>query len=210
MQITEKDIEYIDSYIKGELSKEEIAEFEFKLSNNESFKMTFEYINDLRSSIKVRDLTSKLDILKKIENDKANGSKKNRKLLSVTLLLFVLTIMAYFLFSHNKQEKEIAEKIQFVWSDEEWVDIVSHSVLRGDTTSIYNKSERAYNLFAAKQFTEAEPMLMKLWIDDKDTLSYYYLSVIDISYNRMDEARKKLNSNVLKKFDKDLLIQKTK
>jgi 4-amino-4-deoxy-L-arabinose transferase-like glycosyltransferase len=96
----------------------------------------------------------------------------------------------------------------YVMNDEEFYQYILHTNARSSEVDTEQERNKAYNLFTAKEFNEALPLLTTLWQEKQDTLAYFYLGISYLQLNQCDKATAIFNSQVLNNYPTEELIKK--
>ena len=181
MKSKRQDIELLESYINGTLSDEMRSVVDERLKREDILHDDYKQLLLLKEGIRVHALEEKLKHLQKIESgwdlEKLNKGKNGFTWLKAALAVILFgAILAtvYFMQRHDeKNDQTIA------LNDEEFYKYILHRTERSNVMDLDTQKSMAYNLFSIRDFTQARPLLRKMWNDHNDTLSFFYLGITE-------------------------------
>lgn len=208
MKSNQQDIELLDAYLKGNLQEDERSLLERRLEVEDDLMADLESLKLLSAGIRVESLKEKWELLRSLESGLSGGESNQSKWFSLKIAILILFIIGllfvlsfYFLSLKNIDNQPIA------WNDDDFYKYILHKTVRNNQMDTDAQKSLAYNLFTIQEFKEAKPKLKDLWLEQNDTLSYFYLGITELSLGNKDEARMILNSEALQNYPiEDLLI----
>lgn len=173
----------IDRYLGGELSSEELVDFEKELKVNLELKDQLEFIRSTKDAIKVKDFDVKLDFIKGLEEIEGETNLVPFRLLGKRLywisgLAASVLLVSFFFWNTNRQEEIRKQRI----IDEYFVHVESGvSAKRSNTDPIVSLEKlEAFNLYELKDYDMAVPKLLEVYLNEGDTTSLYYACLASI------------------------------
>lgn len=195
--MTDQELHWIESYLKGKMNEEERLTFEQRMQTDADWKKQVSQVRSVMIAIRQSALDDKRNLLKEVESKEKNFTATGYRIrplhrwISAAAVIFIGIILFFLI---NKPENEI--KNQYL--AENFDKFILHSTVRGnnDIDSLTKEQRYAYNLFAAKEFKKAIPELEKLWKTESDTLALFYLDVSNIVLkNKYDPQSTRLKSS---------------
>jgi len=210
----EKYNELIDAYLRDELQGEEKIKFEERLSKDEDLKREFNEVYELKQALRYNDLSNKLDFVKDLElSISREDQKKNNRLGAILggIVIILLILFVWWKFKpvqshHLSNENKYAHHFE----DEAFDNLIEHNSVRSVQKPIKYTDEqlKAYNLYAIQSFENAIPLLEELWVNQRDTLAYFYLGVSYLGLNQEEKAKEILNNPTVGAFKNNPIKQK--
>jgi hypothetical protein len=201
----EEDIILLENYLKGNLSEKQMAEVASRIEHEKDLGLDFQDLKTLSAGIRLSELKGKMDLLKRVEGEMSSTKRKtNIKWQWIVSVILILAIAGFwFLKKANNNDMTT-----YVMNDEEFYKYILHSNERSLSSDNNPNATKAFNLFTAKEFELAEPLLIDLWESKKDTLAYYYLGITYIQLNNCEKANLILSTQELAKYSIDDLLSK--
>lgn len=195
-----KDIALIDKYLRSELTAEELVSFTNRLKSDEPFRQQFFEMQAIREASRRTTLENKLNFLEKVESgiqdkldspvvDLKKSSMRKRYFLisAIAASLLLLAIALPMIWPGSSSEMELAMK--YVKNNPYPVP-EKYSKPRGKASSS-TQNDMAYDLFSAKNYANAAPLLAQLCYE-KDSLSCFYTGIAYLGTKNPEEALKYL------------------
>ncbi len=202
MRSPKEDIEWLDQYIKGTLNATEIQALEARLSVESDLKNDLEVLKVMRQGMRAEVLADKLEMMRgweeeMVENRGSNGGESKsaliisiKKWMAAASIVFLLGAGWWWIAKESKHQ-------QYAWKDEEFYKYILHQTERSNEIDKDQQKTLAYNLFTAKHFSEAKPKLESLWVNQRDTLAYFYLGITEVSLGNKEKAKAIFNASEL-------------
>ena len=208
MRSSDQDIELLEAYIKGSLDKETHTELEKRLAAEPDLFDDYEDLKVLIQGIRAQTLNEKYKQLKMLEEgfDNTTTIKKNDSFLKMVFLV-VIVIATLLAISKFLLKNDTSKDVSVAMNDDEFYRYVLHRTERSTVMDSDTQKTMAYNLFVIKDFKKAKPMLSALWQEKKDTLSYFYLGIAELSLGNKEKAQKILSSNTLETYPVEDLLK---
>ncbi len=208
MRSSQQDIELLEAYIKGALDKETHTELEKRLAAEPDLFEDYKDLKVMIQGIRAHTLDEKYKQLKRLEDglDNTTTIKKNDSFLKMVFLV-VIVIALLLTISKFLLQNDTSKDVSFALNDDEFYRYVLHRTERSTEMDIDTQKTMAYNLFVIKDFKKAKPMLTTLWQERKDTLSYFYLGITELSLGNKEKAQKILSSNALDLYPVEDLLK---
>lgn len=208
MRSSDQDIELLEAYIKGSLDKETHTELEKRLAAEPDLFDDYEDLKVLIQGIRAQTLNEKYKQLKMLEEgfDNTTTIKKNDSFLKMVFLV-VIVIATLLAISKFLLKNDTSKDVSVAMNDDEFYRYVLHRTERSTVMDSDTQKTMAYNLFVIKDFKKAKPMLSALWQEKKDTLSYFYLGIVELSMGNKEKAQKILSSNALETYPVEDLLK---
>lgn len=210
MKSKRQDIELLESYIKGSLSDEMRSAVDERLKQENNLYNDYKELLFLKEGIRAHALEEKLKHIQKIESvlysENLNKGKKDFTWIKAALAVVLFgTILAtvYIL----QRQAEIKDDHIIALNDEEFYKYILHRTERSNVMDLDTQRSMAYNLFSVRDFSQARPLLRKMWNDHNDTLSFFYLGITELSLGHRQNACLILRSPVLDEYPKDDLLR---
>jgi len=206
---SQEDIILLEKYLQGKLEGPIVLELEARISTEKDLAEDYDTLKTLSSGIRLNVLQDKLKFLEATEAEKKTGTEDvifNNKFIWIVLTLalasFLLTI--YFL----TMKTTSVDTSPYALNDGEFYTYIRHTNERSIALDSNLEKSKAYNLFTAKEFELARPLLLNLWESKKDTLAYYYLAISHLQLNNFKNAYKILTSSELVNYETETLLKK--
>ncbi len=208
MKSKRQDIELLESYINGTLSDEMRSVVDERLKLEGILHDDYKQLLILREGIRAHALEEKLKHLQKIESEWESEKFKGKngftwlKATLAVVLFGAILASVYFL---RRQDENKDHTIAL--NDEEFYKYILHRTERSNVMDLDTQRSMAYNLFSVRDFSQARPLLRKMWNDHNDTLSFFYLGITELSLGNRQNACFILLSPVLEEYPKDDLLR---
>ncbi len=200
--ISEKDIEFIDNYLKGKLNKNEMDLFNERLSNDNEFAMSYNEIKVFASALKSSVLKEKMSMLKEFDKSK-NKAKQSKSFSLYYKIAAAVAIFAIALIFFNKGNSIVGNDVDRgrytdMFGEKFSENLILHETLRAaePTDNLTQEQRRAYELYSIQEFDMASPLLKTLWETKKDTLALFYHGVSELGRGNV-----KVGEEVLKRAE---------
>lgn len=207
MKTESEHIDLFESYLMGELSMEEVSDFEEKLVSDSDFKLIFEEYKSLKIGLKKHfreELKSKFsDIDNRLDSPKKKEFRIHRWFVSSVAAMLVIGLFVF-----NNQSNSSSDLVAKYWPYEAGLPV---------RMSEENKYDDAMNAFKLEEWGKAEALLKSI---DSDTSNYYlgvvnyelkdfatsldYFNQIDANSSFYEEARFRLALIYILQDDLDL------
>lgn len=167
----EKDIQYIDQYLREELTPEEKASFRQRLEEDESFEQLFLEILAVRQVSREDDLRQKLEFFRNLEERKSIQRRLPRRWMLIAASVLLLVAAGWWW--QYSQEQNRIDRVMASYEH-----YPSNVLTRGPA---HDQKERqnAYVLYEARKYKESLPYFENILDQGRrsDTL-YYGLSLV--------------------------------
>lgn len=202
--------EIIDAYLRNELSNEEKVEFEKNIQHNIELQNQFNEIYEIRQGLKYSNLKSASSSLRNLEEKLSKDEVMPRAAKKIDLKWIILiaiiglVCLAGYFFLNKITENNSQEPLHVTIFDvEEFDQYIYHDTERGTHMSkeLTDAQSTAYHEYAVQDFETCIPLLEKLWVDDKDTLAYYYLGISNFAMDKHSIAESILSSSFFKEYN---------
>ncbi len=192
----------LDAYIKGSLDADATSAIESRLVHDTNLKEDLEELRVLEQGIRVQALADKLEMMRgweeeMVENKGSNGGESKsasiisiKKWMAAASIIFLLGAGWWWIAKESMHQ-------QYAWKDEEFYKYILHQTERSNEIDKDQQKTLAYNLFTAKHFSEAKPKLESLWVNQRDTLAYFYLGITEVSLGNKEKAKAIFNAGEL-------------
>lgn len=203
MTLKKKDISIIESYLKGELDKEQCLTIENRLKEDVDFKNQYEFVLHMKEGVKYNVLQEKMDFLKEVDRSmdvEAPQSKSRGNTYKVRKLnwwkwvaaasILIVGVVGYQWWvdaqEDRRQDELFAQYFEPLPSP--------YSTTRSETTSdsLSFLKRKAYNLYAIEAYKEAAPMLEQVFEEEKDTLCLLYAGIAYLGARDLEKAEEVL------------------
>jgi hypothetical protein len=202
LRSAQEDIMLLDAYIKGSLDADATSAIESRLVHDTNLKEDLEELRVLEQGIRVQALADKLEMMRgweeeMVENKGSNGGESKsasiisiKKWMAAASIIFLLGAGWWWIAKESMHQ-------QYAWKDEEFYKYILHQTERSNEIDKDQQKTLAYNLFTAKHFSEAKPKLESLWVNQRDTLAYFYLGITEVSLGNKEKAKAIFNAGEL-------------
>lgn len=202
MRSSQDDIILLDAYIKGSLDADATSALESRLVQDTNLKADLEDLKVLQQGMRAKALTDKLEMMRGWEEEVAGkeiSKEKEAKPVSIIFIkkwiaaasiVLLLAVGWWWIAKESKHQ-------QYAWKDEEFYKYILHRTERSNDIDKDQQKTLAYNLFTAKHFSEAKPKLESLWVNQRDTLAYFYLGITEVSLGNKEKAKAIFNAGEL-------------
>ncbi|MEM9548102.1 MAG: hypothetical protein AAGA77_19130 [Bacteroidota bacterium] len=201
--------ELIDAYLRDELQGEQKIKFEEQLSKDEELNRQFQVALEIKQALRYNDLSAKLETIKAMDAVSSGANQKKNRLYG--LILICVLALAALLWYFNRppvtdESHKLNDNYAHLFETESFNSFIKHTTTRSNSSpaSFEDKQQKAYDLFSAQAFEYAIPLLTELWEQHNDTLAYYYLGISYLGENKLSEAEKILNSQVVANYENPL------
>lgn len=203
MTIIEADVDLIDQYINQELNEDQKTEFHHRLNDDSEFREQFDFISNIRLSIRESAKSEKLNMLKTIEKEDFSGdldefketnNQVNRKskiiklrktIYSIASVAAIGLVLVFLL-------PQLSEDNSKLILNENFEPYPSHVIKRSVNRNMTRTKENAYKYYSIEAYTKAIPLLQELY-ENGDNNSAIYLASAYIGNQRYDKAESLLN-----------------
>lgn len=203
MRSSQEDITLLDRYIKGTLDDNEVRDLEDRLATERDLKSDLDELKILAEGMRVRTLASKLEMMKGWEEEMNIQKPANKKWWKWAIFLFFLVLTGYLLYHFTLTSKgTIPEQYKTLYAAEFDKSLILHSTKRSVTVvdELSPEQRRAYEMYSIQLFGDAIPLLEDLWINQRDTLSLFYLGVSYVGSGNVDKGLDILKKPELNKY----------
>jgi len=183
----EKDIDWMDTYLRGEMTAEEKQAFENKLSEDADFAKQFNELKLLKQSARLSKMDKVFQSLQETEVDIQSGKEKTgttRRLwirIAAAASIFLLAGLAYFLLkpAAHTPEQLFAESFS----------PYPNNVIKRSQQNNYSELKKsAYQAYDTKNYKKSIAQLLELYQRETDTISLFYLANACLADNQTDQA----------------------
>lgn len=213
MKSSQKDIEWLEGYLKGTLDEDSVRNLKARLAVEKALAEDLKELHILTQGLRVYALDEKLGMLKGHEqevNKKDGSDHKTKPSWWTWLVVLVMALLVSYLGYHYfvNDEKKIPEEYKNIYADRFDGELILHKTMRAvlQTDSLTREQRRAYELYSIQLFDEAIPLLDALWANQKDTLALFYLGVSRIGIGQIEEGAAILQRSELKKYSEQTNI----
>ena len=183
--------QYIDDYLKNQLSASEKDAFEQKLETNPVFKKEFELHRDLSKQMQKNQSIQELKQIITEVIDRPNQAKKTKPYLIYIFLIIGALVIGYFLFFNNTPDKKspLLPKDIYLALYETYP---PHPILRSDQDSSYFK--KAMLAYTEKDYSKTIEILQAPNETSKNNdLNIFYQAQSYMALEQYENAKKLFN-----------------
>lgn len=190
MTTFEKDIAYIDKYLRSELNEEEQKQFEERLKSDAEFNKQFREMLAIRDATRRTVLEEKLSVLEGFESafkqGKLKPSAKVRKInkyywisgIAASLILLAILIPQFW--SGKSDNMDLAM---------DYFEPYPANVIKRGESDLSKTKEQAYAYYGIGNYKKAAPLLAQLCYKG-DTLSCFYAGIAYLGVENPEKALK--------------------
>jgi tetratricopeptide (TPR) repeat protein len=192
----------IDSYLKGELTPNEQADFDNKLQDDVKFQAEFYEIKLIRDALKKQVRSEILTQLKNQESDitirKSNKTHTiMKRYIGIAASLILIVSLVYL--TTNKTEVEIDGNTIFLENYQAYVNL-ELGTERGSDLDVSSLKAQAYYAYDLGNYEQSSADLTKLVATEKTAANYFYLGISNIEIGNMETSFANFNT-VINNFE---------
>ncbi|MFH2142120.1 MAG: tetratricopeptide repeat protein [Bacteroidota bacterium] len=184
--------EYIQNYLDGEMSREDISEFQLKLNQDDTFLKNYKFhrkINDLLNNSKVLEFNNVLNEIEEKFNHRPSGfsSVILKNWYKIAAVIFVLLIASIVLMNYNvkKDNNEIFNT---------YYKCTSSPNLTRSAEKAENDLQSGLLAYDSKRYKESTEILNKVLINKpEDATAKFYLGMTYIETGKYEKAVESLS-----------------
>ena len=196
-----KNIDLIDNYLTGRLSKAEKASFDNALELDPEFVNEFQDVKEIQEGVKSLSRKEALSFLKDVEEDitKSESTLNNHKMKKSVIAaasLMLIAAFSFFTLSNNTEDPTL----QSLYSDnfESYNNI--YGIVRGENDQANNLEAQAFRAYDMGNYSLAAVTFAELVKVERTALNYFYMGLSNLEASNTEEAIKNLNAT-LNNFD---------
>lgn len=205
-----KDDILIDRFLRGELTEKELISFNQMIEKDEDFRLRVKEMEEIGAGVRESVLKEKRELLEEMESEIMSGDQHSKeanksierevgsgggwKIRRLWWLAAAVAVLIGVIVVWPEEVKGPSEEYAYLF-EEEFETLIKHETMRSsDWDDPYTPEQRkAYNLFAAKEFKKAIPLLEFLWVNNNDILSLRYLSYSYLGIGNLNQGEFYLN-----------------
>jgi len=189
-------LDLINAYLRGNLTNDEMIDFDNRLKNDLDFQVEFQAMKLIRDRVREGVKSQVLLSLKKQEDSiqKRQITKTHttmRKYTSIAASLVLIVSLSYFGFSKGTNNIDGSQIFDEYYQS--YANLASGTV-RGTKADLENLKAKAYYAYDLGNYTEAADRLTQLLMTEKNAANYFYLGMAQIENGDNETAIHNLNT----------------
>lgn len=202
MELSEKDIDIIDLYIREQLNPTEKIAFEQRLEEDHNFKSLYTTLASMKASEHLNMLEDKKNLLSEFDKSfEDSDEKKNVPNKTIRLNLYktlsiaasIILLLGAGLWVMNLEDSQQLSfnappsPIKIVRSDDA-------------NKNISEQKFTAYSLYQSEKYELAGERLIEVFESENDTLAYFYAGISYIGANKLERAENIFRSETIQSY----------
>jgi len=196
-----KNIDLIDNYLTGRLSKSDKASFDKALELDPDFVKEFQDVKEIQEGVKSLSRKETLSFLKDVEEDitKSESTLNNHKMkksIAAAASLLLIAAFSFFTLSNNTEDPSL----QSLYNDnfESYNNI--YGIVRGENDQASNLEAQAFRAYDMGNYNLSALTFAELVKTERTAINYLYMGLSNLEASNTEEAIKNLNAT-LNNFD---------